>query len=415
MTGSIQTKTLKSGNTYLYIYLSYKDPKTGYWKQKTIPTGLEAKGNKRKAQAMITSVIEKYSYLEEESTVLNMKKLSPDITLLEFLDIWLDQKKVEVELSTFQGYQCRCVGIRRFFQQQHPDIKLRDVTANIVNQFFKYQLLYGKNNQKTKTPEPLSVRSVRSQRSILFAVYNQAIIDGLVKINPVTAVHVSFKKNKDFAEEMLFLAEEEITELLTFLSASSKYRRLLPMAFLGIYLGFRRSEILGLKWEAVDFEQKKVVIQHTVVRVSTIIEKNSTKTKNSSRTLTLFPTAIQCLQKVKQEQECNQQFFQESYLDTQGHVFTWEDGHAYDPNYISRLFKKATAEFGRPEITLHKLRHTCASLLINKGWDAKKLQYWLGHSDISTTLNIYAHFNKCRMNDAPDDLNELSNCVKGLF
>lgn len=413
MTGTIQAKTLHSGKTYLYVYLSYKDPLTGKWKQKTIPTGLEEKGNKRKAQTLIKSTIEKYSYLEDEP--VSLTKLSLEITLLEYLQVWLEQKKINVEPATYESYQYRSQGIIRFFEKYHPGIKLRDVTAAILNQFFTYQLQYGKINQKTHKPEPLSVRSTRSQRSILYAVFNQGIIDGFIHTNPALAVQVSSKKNKDFEEELLFLTEEEISGLLTFLAEDIRFKRLLPIAFMGIYMGLRRSEILGLKWNAIDFEQQKLSIQHTVVRAKTVVKKDSLKTKNSSRTLTLFPAAVQCLQKVKAEQETNKKFYGDEYQNACGYIFTWEDGRTYDPNYISASFKKATAAFGRPEITLHKLRHTCASLLINKGWDAKKLQYWLGHSDISTTLNIYAHFNKTRMNDAPDDLDELSQGIRCLF
>ncbi|MDE7310029.1 MAG: tyrosine-type recombinase/integrase [Eubacterium sp.] len=82
------------------------------------------------------------------------------------------------------------------------------------------------------------------------------------------------------------------------------------------------------------------------------------------------------------------------YKNTDSYIFTWEDGTLYNPNYITKIFCKATKEFGRPEITLHNLRHSCASMLINRGWDLKKLQYWLGHMDTQTTLNIYAHFNR---------------------
>lgn len=413
MTGTVQPKTLRSGKTYFYIYLSYKDPITGKWKQKTVPTGLEERGNKRKAQAMLASTIDKYSYLEDAPA--GLATLSPEITLLEYLNIWLAQKAISVGTATYESYQYRSQGIIRFFEKHHPGLKLRDVTAAILSQFFAYQLQFGKINQKTKKPEPLSVRSTRSQRSILYAVFNQGIIDGLIKTNPALAVKVSSKKNKDFEEEMLFLSEAEIEKLLAFLAGDTRFKRLLPIAFMGIYMGLRRSEILGLKWDAVDFTQQKLSIQHTVVRAKTVVEKDSLKTNNSSRILTLFPAAIQCLQKVKTEQDANKKFFQDDYHDTRGYIFTWEDGRTYDPNYISMLFKKATSAFGRPEITLHKLRHTCASLLINKGWDAKKLQYWLGHSDISTTLNIYAHFNKNRMNEAPDDLNELSQGVMCLF
>lgn len=125
------------------------------------------------------------------------------------------------------------------------------------------------------------------------------------------------------------------------LATNLQYRRLVPIAFFGAYYGMRRSEILGLKWNAINF--KKGI------------------------------------------------------------------------NYISKLFGKATKAYGRPEITLHKLRHSCASMLIEKGWDPKKLQYWLGHEDISVTFNIYSHFNKQRLNTCSADLNEISNAVAELF
>ena len=110
-----------------------------------------------------------------------------------------------------------------------------------------------------------------------------------------------------------------------------------------------------------------------------------------------------------------QNFFQGDYKNINNYIFTWEDGTPYNPNYISKLFQKATKEFGRPEITLHKLRHSCASMLINKGWDIKKLQYWLGHTDTQTTLNIYAHFNRQRLNTSENDLSEISNIASDLF
>lgn len=160
MTGTVQPKTLRSGKTYFYIYLSYKDPITGKWKQKTVPTGLEERGNKRKAQAMLASTIDKYSYLEDAPA--GLATLSPEITLLEYLNIWLAQKAISVGTATYESYQYRSQGIIRFFEKHHPGLKLRDVTAAILSQFFAYQLQFGKINQKTKKPEPLSVRSTRS-------------------------------------------------------------------------------------------------------------------------------------------------------------------------------------------------------------------------------------------------------------
>ena len=286
----------------------------------------------------------------------------------------------------------------------------------MVDKFISYLLQYGKTDQKTHQKCPLAVRTVRSIKSILLSVYNQAAIDGLATSNPAALVSVHGKRNKDYQEDMLFLTEPECTELMNFLADSKNpnFHKLVPICFFGIYYGLRRSEILGLKWDAIDYSKKTLCIQHTVVRVKTIEAKNSAKTINSFRTLALFPVAEQCLAQIKAEQDANREFFGNTYKEND-YIFTWEDGTPYDPDYISKLFCKATKAYGRPEITLHKLRHTCASLLINKGWDVKKLQYWLGHSDTSTTLNIYSHFDKARLNEIPADLEELSESCAGLF
>ncbi len=413
MTGTLITKQNSSGQSYYYVKLSYKDPLTHKWKQKMVSTHMAAKGNKRKAESLKNEVIAKYSYLEQVPDEYNTY-IDPDITLCHYLDSWLRRKKSELERSTYESYEYRAAQIQSYFKVTDP--KLRDVTAGMVDKFIRYLLKSGKTDKKTKQKGPLAVRTVRSIKSILLSMFNQAAIDGLVSSNPVSLVTVHGKKNKDYKEDLLFLTETECSSLMDFLANSGNpyFHKLVPICFFGIYYGLRRSEILGLKWDAIDYEKKTIRIQHTVVRVKTTEAKDSTKTVNSFRTLALFPTAEQCLARVRAEQEENRAFWGNDYQDN-GYIFTWENGAPYDPDYISKLFCKATKAYGRPEITLHKLRHTCASLLINKGWDVKKLQYWLGHSDTSTTLNIYSHFNKERLNEMPDDLEELSEACSGLF
>ena len=113
---------------------------------------------------------------------------------------------------------------------------------------------------------------------------------------------------------------------------------------MGSYYGLRRSEILGLKWSAVDFKKKTISINHTVVRVKTVTTSDSTKTYSSKRTLNLFDTAEKCLLQIKREQEENKAFFKRDYKNKEGYIFTWENGEAYDPNYITRTFNHATRE-----------------------------------------------------------------------
>lgn len=93
---------------------------------------------------------------------------------------------------------------------------------------------------------------MRNYKSILYAAFSQACIDVLIQINPADVVSVHGKKNNAYSDEMLFLTEEEIAKLLHFLAEYNP--RLVPISFMGAYYGMRRSEIPGLKWDAVDFK-----------------------------------------------------------------------------------------------------------------------------------------------------------------
>ena len=149
--------------------------------------------------------------------------------------------------------------------------------------------------------------------------------------------------------------------------------------------------------------------------MKSVIADDNVKTFESNREWDLFPTAIKCLNGIREQQEEDKIFFGNTYQNNEGYVFCWENGHQYDPNNITRAFKRAMTKFGRPDITLHKLRHICASILIDKGWDIKKIQYWLGHEDIQTILDLYAHYIKHKDNRAGNDMEQASAKVSGLF
>ncbi len=307
MTGSLQQKKLASGNTYFYVKLQFKDH-TGKWRHKTIGTGLEVKNNKRKAESLINDIITKHAYLEDTPAEFD-NDLNPDVLLCEYLDQWLEEKRTDLKKSTHEGYAFRVKRIKEYFEPKK--LKVADITPKDLDTFYKYCLRYGKVNKKTRQKEPLAVRSVRSYKSILYAVFVQSCIDGLTKFNPCMGIAVHGKRNSDYSEDLLFLTEEEIADLLHFLA--EKHLRLLPIAFIGAYYGLRRSEILGLKWSAIDFNKKVINICRTVVRVKTIDENERTKTKNSRRSLNLFDTAEKCLLSVKTEQQENMDFFGNAY------------------------------------------------------------------------------------------------------
>ena len=410
MTGTLTTRKTSSGNEYYYVYLRYKDPKTGQWALKTVKTGLTVKNNKRKALAMIPDIKKRYAYLE--ASYDSSSDIDSDITLCDYLDLWLEQKRNDVRQPTFEGYDSQVKRIKDYFRIDNP--RMKDFTPRMADTFFRYMLESGKISQKTgRADGPLSPKTVRAYKNILYGAFTQARIDGLVTVNPIEGVVVHGKQANVFDKGYLFLTEDEIEELMDFIAKN--YPQLLGIVFFGIYYGLRRSEILGLKWDAIDYDKGLIHIRHTIVRNKTICATDQTKTSGSKRDLSLFPTAEKCLAKIRNQQEKDRNFYKSSYMNTEGYIFCWEDGHSYDPNYITHLFRKAMTAFGRPEITLHKLRHTCASILIDRGWDVKKVQYWLGHEDVKTTLDIYAHYVRKKSNEEGNEMELLSAKVSNLF
>lgn len=115
MTGTLRIKQTSAGKSYYYVKLNYKDPRTDSWKFKTLATGLEVKNNKRKAETAIKDFIDKYSYLEELPAEYNTS-VSPNITLSDYLDLWLADKERDLKKSTYEGYAYRVTCIKNILK-----------------------------------------------------------------------------------------------------------------------------------------------------------------------------------------------------------------------------------------------------------------------------------------------------------
>ena len=118
MTGSIVEKTTKAGTSYLYIRLNYKDARTKGWKQKWIPTGLISRGNKKQAKAMLPGILGQYAYLEYQEEDIN-PAIDRNILLTDYMDLWIHNKKKELETSTYEGYVYRVTHIKEYFKAKN--------------------------------------------------------------------------------------------------------------------------------------------------------------------------------------------------------------------------------------------------------------------------------------------------------
>ena len=207
---------------------------------------------------------------------------------------------------------------------------------------------------------------------------------------PSLPTHVFAKTDCGLRRNSIILMEQ--------LSTIDQFRLKLELVVLvAAFYGLRRGEVLGLKWDAIDFERNTITIKRTVASVNidgkvTIIEQDSAKTKSSLRTLPLVSQFREYFLSVKEAQKENKKVCGNSYdYSHDGYVFVDALGRRMKPDYISSTFSVLLEKKGLKRIRFHDLRHSCASLLLANGVPMKQIQEWLGHSDFNTTANIYAH------------------------
>lgn len=160
--------------------------------------------------------------------------------------------------------------------------------------------------------------------------------------------------------------------------------------FLAAYYGLRRSEVLGLKWSAVDFENKTVSISHKVVQNDKgVVGMDVMKTESSYRALPLISQVEEALLAEREKQEEMMRVMRRGYCKKYtDYICVDAIGELIKPNYVTDHFKVVLKEKGLKPVRFHDLRHSCASLLLANGMPMKMIQDWLGHSDMGTTVNI---------------------------
>lgn len=204
-----------------------------------------------------------------------------------------------------------------------------------------------------------------------------------------------------YIDKVLFVVDRKdldytAEEMEQLFEAARGHRLELIIQFAAFY-GLRRGEVLGLRWDAIDFAAGTFTIRHTVTTASVegkhlLIQADRAKTKSSLRTLPLVEGFAQRLRALKEQQKYNEKLCGNCYNQKfKGYLFVDEMGNLILPNTVTDNFAQLLKEHGLRKIRFHDLRHSCASLLLKQGVPMKHIQEWLGHSDISTTANIYAH------------------------
>lgn len=237
-----------------------------------------------------------------------------------------------------------------------------------------------------RTGGGLSPKTIRHYNSFISDVMQYGVRMGMIPANPCTNVVLPplEKKEKDvYTEEE---AQAFLQDLIQ--EAPSKYQAFFVLAMYG---GFRRGEILGLEWEDIDFQSEVVTIRRTSQYTKERgVYTDGTKTANSNRSLKLPAEVFPVLRRHRAEQAAERLRLGDQWQPSNRVFVTW-NGAPMHPNSTYKWLKEFCAQFGHRFIGVHGFRHLNASLLINAGVDVRTVSASLGHSQTSTTLNIYSH------------------------
>lgn len=358
MTGSIQVK--KGRQNYFAVLNAYDD--NGKRKLKWIDTGIPVKGNnKRKADAKLKELLVLY----DENNV----DLSKDILVVDFFKTWLEALKHSIAPTTYDAYKITLKAhLIPYFEPKK--LKVRDITPAHIQQYVSHKM------------KKLSANTVREHLANISKCLDSAVRQNLIAFNPVARIDkpkkVKFTGAKHYNEKQI----EQLFEC-------SKDDPLEIVNFLTVFYGLRRSEVLGLKWSAIDLENNTLTIQHTVVKVDKITHMEDSTKNDSSYSVMPLPEIVKSrLLKWKDEQDRRKLLQPNDYVEN-GYVCTQMNGSLIKPNYVTQHFKLLLEKNGMPLIRFHDLRHSSAGYLKHLKFDLKDIQTWLRHSDIQTTMNIY--------------------------
>ncbi|MBO5158988.1 MAG: tyrosine-type recombinase/integrase [Lachnospiraceae bacterium] len=397
---------LRVQNGIYQMILSYKDC-DGKRKTKSISTGLTVKGNARKAERMLQTARKDFqipnmeslyrreaSYNKSSSVRLpnqNVKILpSVDSSLLllpkeqirfcDYMLYWLQSSRKNLGEDTYSGYQYAIENrIYPFFSDKGYSLAEIEEQPFLIQSYYDYEAeTYG-----------ISANTVNHRHANIRKALQDAFKIGLIKSNPADRLT---KPKLDTFQSSVY-NQNELSSLFQIFKGDP----LEAAIYFASFYGLRRSEVIGLKWSSIDFERKTITIRHVVTQATVdgkykLIKKNRTKTKASTRSLPLVPQFEQLLYQLLERQENNRIACGKSYCNEfNDYIFVTATGQLIKPGYVSQHFRYVCDKHKLKHIRFHDLRHSCATLLYENGVDMKAIQEWLGHSNISTTLNIYTH------------------------
>ena len=379
ITGCLQQK---NGFYYVLLYLKIDGKRKVKWISTKLPVDGTSERKAKRAFDEIRSQFEKEyeEQLQREEQERILAQTVPHDARLEFsayMDKWLNSVRSTIATATYQSY-ANMLRARIIPYFEPRGIAVMDLTPQDIEDFYQKVLADG-----------CTTNTVIHYHAIIRKALQSAVRKDILSKNPADKVDRP-KKN---VYHGTFYSEEEMLVLFDAVEGD-------PLELcvkIAAYYGLRRSEVLGLRWSAIDLEHKTISISHKVIEAEVDgkfvpVGEDVLKTKSSFRTLPLIPAVEKLILAEKEKQEMYRRLFRKSYCrDYLEYICVDQCGRLLRPNYVTEHFSWLIQKYGLKKIRFHDLRHTCASLLLSNGISMKQIQIWLGHSTFSTTADIYAH------------------------
>lgn len=307
------------------------------------------------------------------------------VTVEEYLDSWLESKKASLKPTTWANYQKM---VANHINPMLGKKKVRDLEPNHV------QRLYNR-----LVAAEIGVHTVRKVHTVLHSALNHAVKSLLITRNPASiAIQPSSPK-----KEMSILDESQVEQFLK-TASGHRWEMLYQLAIL---TGMRQMEILGLQWKDIDWMRKTVLVDRQLVRTDLGSTRFITpKTSHGRRSIALGPKTIKALKRHQENQSLDSEKAGSSW-EKYDLIFTTSNGTPIHHRNLLKNYKALLREAGLPEIRFHDLRHTAASLMLNRGIPVIVVSRILGHARPSITLDVYGHLMPTMQDEAAKLMDEL--------
>lgn len=388
---------VKKGSKYYVVIEEGRDPKTGKRKQKWY-SGFEKKPDAVAEQDRIRTEMRQGTFVKPTK-----------MTFAEYMDKWLES--LDIRNSTKESYKW---AIENYLKPSMGHLFLTSVNSDNIDEHFTKQRKILEESQKEtnkkrnkpnkcndndeKKSKALSTTSIRYQFTVLSMILRKATKTRKIPFNPCDALEPpKFEKYKPIT-----LNIDQVKKLLL----AARFTNIFLPVLIGITCGLRNGEICGLQWPDIDFKAGLLHVNRSLDWEDGKLTPGPTKSDRSERPIPIPKVTAMFLEHEKSHQEALLAELSDQY-GNKNYVWAWEDGRPHSPDYLYKKFKKLLKDTNLPDIRVHDLRHSYATLLRDQNVDMETISEMLGHFSSAFTHAVYAHSTKYTQKKAATAIDNL--------